>query len=151
MVVSPSYTGASPCARLYTPYGGVRLFPILYHQRTTIHLQYIPPLLGHGDGASVVAAIDDIAAAVGDVELDVEKRTVFCQEAVDDGRLLSHLALEAFAVAVLQESSSGGKGRQGCEDEGEDEASFHLVKVKGYRLKVKEVSRFRIQDSSLEG
>ena len=126
MVGSPSYTGASPCARLYTPYGGVRLFPALYHQRTTIHLQYIPPFLRHGDGAAVVAAVDDVAAAVGDVELDVEEGTVFSQEAVDDGRLFGHLALEAFAMTVLQESSGGGKGSQGCEGKGEDCAEGHF-------------------------
>jgi hypothetical protein len=87
--------------------------------------------LRHGDGAAVVAAIDDVAAAVGDVELDVEEGAVAGEEAVDDGGLFDYLVLEALAMAVLQESSSGGKGCQGCEGEGEEEARVHFVKVNG--------------------
>jgi hypothetical protein len=87
--------------------------------------------LRHGDGAAVVAAVDDVAAAVGDVELDVEEGTVAGEEAVDDGRLFGYLPLEALAVAVLQDSSCGGKSRQGCEGEGEEEARSHFVKVNG--------------------
>ena len=107
------------------------LFPIFYHERAAVHLQDIPPLLRHGDGAAVVAAVDNVAAAVGDVELDVEEGTVAGEKTVDDGRLFGHLVLEALAMAVLQESSSGGKICQGCEGKGKDCAEVHIVKVKG--------------------
>jgi hypothetical protein len=87
--------------------------------------------LRHRYRALIVPSIYDVAAAVGDVKLDVEEGTFAGEEAVDDGRLLGYLALEALAVTVLQESSSGGQGRQGCEDESEDCTGSHFVMVKG--------------------